>query len=328
MKSTEDFEKNDRKLNVRWLTKVLPAVLLLALIFFLAKSYAGNEWLTHIKDISPTLVIILGLLSFSNYGLRTLRWHLLFKSVGINLSKKTTFYSYFSGFGMAVTPGKIGEIIRIWIIRKSENIPLRKSMYPLFGDRVTDLIAISAFSSLGFSMFKNMLLPGSIAIAITLSITLVWLFPEFFLSLILRAIKYLKIRSIKLTKLLRAIKSETKNIKANHLSPIILIISLLAWFMEGLAFWLLLVNFNVDIPITIAISIFAISILVGALSMLPGGLGGAEITMVTLLVMLNVDTGIAVAATAIIRLFTLWYAVIIGLVVLPFALKHRTQLKD
>jgi len=310
---------------IKWFVRIGPAVLLLAFIFFLAKSYAGNEWLAYIKTLSPSLIILLGLLSLSNYVLRTLRWHLLFKSVGVDLSLKTTFYSYFSGFGMAVTPGKIGEVIRMWVLRRSEHIPLRKSIYPLFGDRVTDLVAISIFSSLGLGMFENMLLPAIVAIVITCAATLIWLFPNYFISVLLGAIRFFNIRLLKIIRLFRVIKYETKNIKSKKFSPIILITSLLAWLMECIAFYVLLIHFGVHIPFAIAVSIFAISILVGALSMLPGGIGGAEITMVTLLVMLNVDTPIAIAVTAIIRVFTLWYAVVIGLIVLPFALRHKAQ---
>jgi uncharacterized protein (TIRG00374 family) len=66
------------------------------------------------------------------------------------------------------------------------------------------------------------------------------------------------------------------------------------------------------LPLALAMSIYATSMLAGALSFMPGGLGGAEAVMVALLVWQGMDTGTAVAATLIIRLTTLWFAVVIG----------------
>jgi uncharacterized protein (TIRG00374 family) len=56
--------------------------------------------------------------------------------------------------------------------------------------------------------------------------------------------------------------------------------------------------------------------LIGAISFLPGGLGGAEVTMTALLMLNGMDNGAAVAATLLIRLTTLWFAVVLGLLAL------------
>ena len=61
-----------------------------------------------------------------------------------------------------------------------------------------------------------------------------------------------------------------------------------------------------------AVSIYGIAVLVGALSFLPGGLGSTELVMGLLLVSLGVDKPVAVAATLICRIATLWFAVFIG----------------
>jgi uncharacterized protein (TIRG00374 family) len=52
------------------------------------------------------------------------------------------------------------------------------------------------------------------------------------------------------------------------------------------------------------------------LSFLPGGLGGAEAVMISLLVLQGMTTPAAVAATVFIRLATLWFAVCLGLIAL------------
>ena len=57
----------------------------------------------------------------------------------------------------------------------------------------------------------------------------------------------------------------------------------------------------------------------GSASGLPGGIGGAEAAMIALLTVFDVPLEIALPATAIIRITTLWFAIAVGLVVFPFA---------
>jgi len=61
-----------------------------------------------------------------------------------------------------------------------------------------------------------------------------------------------------------------------------------------------------------AMGIYAIAIIVGALSFLPGGLGSTEAVMAALLVAPGFHTSQAILLTLICRLLTLWLAVVIG----------------
>jgi uncharacterized protein (TIRG00374 family) len=65
--------------------------------------------------------------------------------------------------------------------------------------------------------------------------------------------------------------------------------------------------------------------LVGALSFLPGGLGGTEASMVALLMLNNVAQSQAVAATVLIRLATLWFAVALGVIALSMAERRESH---
>jgi len=69
---------------------------------------------------------------------------------------------------------------------------------------------------------------------------------------------------------------------------------------------------GVDIGLGFSMSIYALSMLAGAVSFLPGGIGGAEAVMTGLLLMSGATETKAVAATVIIRLATLWFAVALG----------------
>ena len=92
--------------------------------------------------------------------------------------------------------------------------------------------------------------------------------------------------------------------------------SVVAWGAEAIAFYWVLDWLGAEITLSFAIFVYALSMLVGALSFLPGGLGSAEAVMISLLVLKGMSTPDAIAATVFIRLATLWFAVLIGLVAL------------
>jgi len=60
------------------------------------------------------------------------------------------------------------------------------------------------------------------------------------------------------------------------------------------------------------VSIYPLSMLAGAASMLPGGVGSTEVTIVGLLSMHDVPIGLATLAAVGIRLSSLWFAVVCG----------------
>jgi uncharacterized protein (TIRG00374 family) len=97
----------------------------------------------------------------------------------------------------------------------------------------------------------------------------------------------------------------------------------LAWGAESMAFCLMLSWLGVDVPLTYGIFVYAVAMLAGALSFMPGGLGGTEGVMVLLLLWKGVAPAEAVAATVMIRMTTLWFAVVLGVVALASSQQER-----
>ena len=77
-----------------------------------------------------------------------------------------------------------------------------------------------------------------------------------------------------------------------------------------------------------AIFVLSFSMIVGAVSMLPGGLGSTEVTAVVMLTALGVNLDAAVASTALVRVTTFWFAVGIGVGLLPVAIGAATRSGD
>jgi uncharacterized protein (TIRG00374 family) len=89
-------------------------------------------------------------------------------------------------------------------------------------------------------------------------------------------------------------------------------VALAAWSCEALAFHYLVGRLGIHSSLLISFSIYGLSTLAGALSMLPGGLGGFEVVMAFLLTRVAAPTSIATVAVVIFRLCTLWLFSLIG----------------
>jgi uncharacterized protein (TIRG00374 family) len=97
-----------------------------------------------------------------------------------------------------------------------------------------------------------------------------------------------------------------------------LAIGVVSWVAEGIAYYIVLVGFGAtpgSQTLLIAVFIFCISTVIGALFATPGGLGGVEGSLVALSGrLLLLPTAMATAAALLIRFCTLWFGVTIGVV--------------
>jgi uncharacterized protein (TIRG00374 family) len=96
----------------------------------------------------------------------------------------------------------------------------------------------------------------------------------------------------------------------------------IGWLMECGALFVCANVIGEGITIEQAIFIFTFANLVGALSMLPGGIGGTEVSMAALLIACGLSFEQASAVTLVIRVGTLWFGIACGYVAL-FAWMYR-----
>ena len=92
------------------------------------------------------------------------------------------------------------------------------------------------------------------------------------------------------------------------------ILTLLTWISQGLVLYLMLQNFSVEVSILMAISIYCLSLLIGAASLIPSGIGVTEVGMIWLLTQIGIEKDVAIVISLTTRMLTLWPAVFIGLV--------------
>lgn len=258
--------------------------------------------------------LLLGL-SLFNYGVRALRYHYLMLVLGDRVPLGLNILYYFSGFALTTTPGKAGESIKAIYLKKF-NVPFSHVIAVLLSERLLDLIAVWFIAMLSIFHFNEYQL---LIIAISIGLTAgTFLLQKPIVSRILYRWSG-RTKHQWLSKILdftsNALEKTGKllNLKSYVIG---LGLGVLAWGSEAYGFVVLLqlLGYSLD-PVVLA-SIYAASMLVGALSFLPGGLGGAEITMHFLLLELSVTQADSIAATLVCRIATLWFAVVIGILVI------------
>ena len=86
-----------------------------------------------------------------------------------------------------------------------------------------------------------------------------------------------------------------------------------SWFCECVAYQLTIQAMGFSITLAEATFIYAFATFFGAVTFLPGGLGATEGSMTGLAIMQGVPKDAASAATIVVRIATLWFAVALGL---------------
>ncbi|WP_052348330.1 lysylphosphatidylglycerol synthase transmembrane domain-containing protein [Imhoffiella purpurea] len=269
-----------------------------------------REVSSAIVQVGATGILVALSLSLVNYGLRFLRWQSYLETMGHPVPWQANLHIYLAGFALTTTPGKTGEALR-GVLLKRWAVPYPHSFAAFFSERLSDLVAIVLLTLIGLTLYPDawpVIGLGVGGIALGLSIVSNQ-------RLLHRLERGLSANS-KINNLLRQVLQVAHQARRCHKPRLLAsatLLSLLAWFSEALAFFLVLHWMGIDVSPFFAVFVYALSMLAGALSFMPGGLGGAEGVMVALLIWKGMASSDAVAATVLIRLATLWFAVIIGL---------------
>lgn len=328
--STEDpkseLHVEHRHLLSGWRFKAMIATVILSIIgYFLFTLWGGWRDVVEASYKVGLKGVLLALaLSLVNYLLRFIRWQHYLAILGHKLPFFTHLRIYLAGFALTTTPGKAGEALRS-IFLKDYDVPYRKSFGAFLSERFSDLLTVFIISGIGLWTIPQARLPVFI-LAILIFIGLVALQKIAWLRWLEQFIerkfpgRFAHVMEFGIETILsfRSCYSWSAMIYGT-------VLGILAWCAEGVAFYYVLEFMGADIGLFTAIYIYTFGLLVGAITLLPGGLGGAEVAMLQLLVLHNVPSGDAVAAILVIRLTTLWFSVILGLAVMP--MKHLLLVK-
>lgn len=262
------------------------------------------------------LLVPLTLLSLVNYGLRFWRWEIYLRALQTRLPLRESLGLYFATYLMVITPGKIGEVFKAGVLRERHGMSLSLGLPVVLAERIADFLAVLVLAVIGVAFW-----PGALTGLTTGLLTAAGI-PVLLALFQARPVRVRLVRRVARSPLLARRRigvdeaAETlSRLMGIRLGGFCLMISIVAWLCEGFGLWLVCRGLDAPVGAGQALFVYAAGTLVGSLSFLPGGLGGTEATMIWLLETLNLSRSAAATASLLVRIFTLWLAVLVGLLV-------------
>lgn len=306
----------------RWRDLVLPLGLFALVAIGLVGLAVATGWedtLDAMRALNAGEFALLLVLSLLNYLLRAMRWHIFASHLGLDTDIIQNTRHFLGGFAMSVTPGRVGELVRMRWLTRETGWSFERTAPLVLVDRAADLAAMAILLAIALALSTSGLTGGLPVVVLAIAAAIVATRPKL-LRLVGNIGHVITRRSFpRLFVRVRRAAASLSAFKGPGLMAAAGLLGLLGWMAEGYAFHLLLVWLGADIGLWTAVGIFIFATLAGGLTGAPGGLGGAEAAMVALLLLDGVPLEIAVPATLVIRVTTLWFAILIGLLVFPAA---------
>lgn len=297
------------------LSLIFALVVFLGLTFYadaprLANVLATFNWTFLPIALAATLV---------NYGLRFLRWHYYLAVISVRgVAWQDSLLIFLSGFSLTLTPGKLGEVLKSLFLKNRYQTPMSYSAPIVVAERLTDVFGMVLLAAVGFLFY-----PFGIGILVfVLAAT-----TGFIVLVQQRSLAERLMNRATLIPALARFANLARNMFEStylllRLQPLIFstILATAAWFGECVAFFFVLMGTGLTPTFQLflqAMFIYAAASLFGALAMLPGGLGATEGGITLLLQQLvGLTRDVAVGAALIVRLCTLWFAILLGAIAL------------
>ncbi len=279
-------------------------------VFVLATGF--GDVTAGFSQLSVLSWIALSALSLLHFLLRFARWQVYLVRLGHRISLGPSALIYLSGFTLTTSPGKIGEAWR-GVYLGPRGVPFAHVLAGFFAERYTDLLAIAILSCLAVTLYSGPAWPFLAGAAALVALLLVLRLP----GLPRKADAWAEAtRMPRLAAPLRGLSTMLRaaaDLLSQRITLFALIVALAAWSLHGLILFAVTGLLGYEAGMWQMIGIYAFAMLIGALSLIPGGVGSADATMILMLTLAGIDAPGAAVATLVCRVLTLWFAVLLGL---------------
>jgi uncharacterized protein (TIRG00374 family) len=241
---------------------------------------------------------------------RGLRWLYFSRRLGWDVPPGPNLLVFLASFAFTATPGKAGEVVKSVLLQRRYGVPVAQSAAALVVERLQDLIAVLVLAAGGLTLLADA------AVYFAVCVGLVALVTVFLVSERLHGLLLSRLRRVEKLRPLAAKLDDLFTTGRGLLRPgplaVGLALAVLGWACEGLALHAIFRGLGVELGLRPTFFVYGLSTVVGALSMLPGGVGGFEGCMLLVLRALSIAEGPAAAAVVLVRLGTLWLISLLG----------------
>ncbi len=215
-----------------------------------------------------------------------------------------------SALTMSITPGKIGELIKPYMVKEITGTPISKTIPIVLSERIIEFLSLIFLVVLSTNLLeKDMLLP--IVAFLFFALILLVVLSETVSNWVMRKVGKVKYFG-RHVETLKTSLQQSRVLMGGKSFFFMFILSISIWLLEGFGFYIILNNFDINILFVKSIFTYLFSVFIGAVSFLPAGLGITDGSITFLLSSQNINKEIAVSSTLIIRVATLWFPLILG----------------
>jgi uncharacterized protein (TIRG00374 family) len=138
----------------RWLSYILPFIGLAIFIYIISGTGVGNI-LETFRNVNPLHLIPFPIFTLFILLIRGFRWQVLLRMVGIpyTMWRSTAVWSI-GFFAAAITPGKVGDAIRVLYVSKDTEKNFGECFLTVFIDRLMDLVTVVLFGMVTTVLFS------------------------------------------------------------------------------------------------------------------------------------------------------------------------------
>ncbi len=272
----------------------------------LAEALLGWDW----RWLPLVLIAVL-----ANYLLRFLRWHYYLSVIGVKgIPVLHSLLIFLSGFSLAMVPGKLGDLLKSVLIKSRYGTPISYSAPIVAAERLTDTLGMVLLAAAGLAVYP-IGLPALVAVLAAIVAVVLMMQSRSLAERVLELTARIPVVG-RFADLARNMYESAYLLLQGKPLAVALALSAPAWFGECLALYLVFLGFGIPGTLSLlqqATFIYAGASLFGAVTLLPGGVGPTEGSMTSLTQLLvGLNAAVASAATLLVRVCTLWFAIVLG----------------
>ena len=155
------------------LVTVLAVLAYCGLVFF----GESGEVLNALGNLDARLIGLGLFWATANYVIRFVRWEIYLRGLDIRVPLAASATTFFAGFAMSITPGKVGELLKSAMLKEQFDVPIARSAPVVVAERVTDLAGMALLIAWGGMTFPGGVLISAGSSLVVLGIVLVCLVP-------------------------------------------------------------------------------------------------------------------------------------------------------
>lgn len=317
---------------------VLPAIGVIILILFI-RNIPSDLLSISLKEIGIINLLVLLSLTVFNLLLKALRWQLLIHKISsAKIPLQFSFTTVLAGIaGSSIMPGKV-ELARPLMLKTDYDVPLARSISALSIERVMDLVSLLAIMILSIlflssSLNINFILPAMIgASAMLIVVAVVALFAPYWLSvfekIIFMVVKKDRLKE-KTRQFLHSFFEGLSKLEKTYLS-VMTAFSVVINSIEIIRFYLLLQMLGVAASLAAIGFAFTASIIIGVVTMIPGGVGVTEISAAEIISNLlpAAPKGLITGGVLLDRVIAYYLLIALGALILTFSGRFQKMEKE